>query len=208
MVAGVLLTISGAALDSQTGDQWFIPIWGWVALSLVGLFIAQFLAFHTVRGQREVLQKQLDRLRDELLGNLSLNRLHFGFGKMVEDEIEVQPGLYLLNSASIAVQYKVTDITAIVSNRAVSNPEIRVQTGIIQSGKERLFLYAVIPGVPKVFPTKCTIKYTVQYGPLTEGYTHELRESLTVTLNMSTAETKASRLDWVYLTEASGYRQL
>ncbi len=53
---GVILTIQ---------RELNIPIWVWVAIGLVGLFIAQFLAFHKVRGQRDALKqnqipKQID----------------------------------------------------------------------------------------------------------------------------------------------------
>ncbi|MDP3063987.1 MAG: hypothetical protein Q8O40_12365 [Chloroflexota bacterium] len=143
-----LVGIIGFTIDawpSFTGKELFVPLWAWVVIALSGILIAQFLAFYKVRQQREALQKQLAQLRDELLGKLSVNNLHFGFGKLSEGSIDVQPGIRLLNSASTAIRYNVTEISAIVSNRAISSPMLRMRTGVIQSGKERLFLYAVIP---------------------------------------------------------------
>ncbi len=208
MLAIAIIGFLKDASPSFTGQELSIPVWVWLAIAFSGIPIAQFLAFHKVRKQREALQKQLDQLRDELLGNLSVNNLYFGFGKLSEDSIDVQPGIRLLNSASVAIRYNVTEISAIVSNRAISNPMLRMRTGVIQSGNERLFLYAVITDVPNKFPTECTIKYTIQYGLLAGGYSHELSETLTVTLAMSTGQFEDRRVSWVYLTDCSEYRRL
>jgi hypothetical protein len=37
-----------------------IPTWGWFAMAVFFLFIAQFLAFHQVRKQRDELKKDLE----------------------------------------------------------------------------------------------------------------------------------------------------
>ena len=44
----------GAILSIQRGLD--VPIWVWVAIALVGLFIAQFLAFHKIRAERDQLR--------------------------------------------------------------------------------------------------------------------------------------------------------
>ena len=202
LAAGIL----GIGLDIfpsiQEHDQ-ILPLWVWLSLALSGIPIAQFLAFNKVRGQRNAIQAEIDRIRDGLLGNLALDRLHFGFGAESDTEVSVQPGFVMVNSADIAIRFKVSEFFASVRNRTVKL-NVLIDSGIIPSGRERLFLYATIPEVPKEFPVECIITYTVQYGAANDSdYTHELQESLTATLG-----TLAGKSTWVYLLDSSEHKRL
>ena len=62
-----MISIAGGTIGTVLSIQrdLDIPIWVWVVIVLVGLFVAQFLAFHKVRVQRDALQdkqsaKQID----------------------------------------------------------------------------------------------------------------------------------------------------
>lgn len=200
-IAGIILDIAQSA---QRHDP-LLPLWAWILIGVSGIPIAQFLAFHKVRVQRDERQAQLDRIRDSLLGNLSVDNLHFGFGDITESSFSVQPAIRLLNSADIPVKYNVTAITAVVSGRTAENPLLRMRTGVIPSGLSRLFLYAAIPDVPLKFPTQCVLKYTIQYGPISEDYTHVFSEGLTVTLH---SDEPSRAVSWVYLVDTNDYRHL
>ena len=87
-----------------------------------------------------------------------------------------------------------------VSGRTVANPEFKVRSGTMPSGKERLYLYPTITDIPNSFPAECTLKYTIQYGLLNEDYTHK---SLTIQLNMTDA-----RFHYVLLVDSSEHARL
>lgn len=60
VINAVCFAIDAAGIVLQLKIQLTIPIQVWVAVALVSLVIAQFLAFHGLREQRDKLKKQLD----------------------------------------------------------------------------------------------------------------------------------------------------
>ena len=55
---GVIAPIAGQVLNAVGRPT--IPTWAQVSIGLLGLFVAQFLAFHKLRLQRDKLKSQLD----------------------------------------------------------------------------------------------------------------------------------------------------
>jgi hypothetical protein len=62
MVVGIILSITGAYLDSQFAAGRIIPLWGWAVIGALGLVVAQFLGFHEVRKDRDYLAKRVREL--------------------------------------------------------------------------------------------------------------------------------------------------
>lgn len=65
-VLGSIATLSGKTI--------LIPYWAWFAIGIVALFIAQFLAFHKARKERDDLRKKFDSLA-EAQPNLVLHHI-------------------------------------------------------------------------------------------------------------------------------------
>ena len=61
-------------------NQWInVSSWVWISLAIIGLFVAQFLAFHTVRKERDALHDQIeDKERKRTVQNGLGSRLERG----------------------------------------------------------------------------------------------------------------------------------
>jgi hypothetical protein len=59
-IGGVL-----GAVATTTDKGVLLPAWGWFVISVVALSVAQFLAFHKVRVQRDELKRQLDEANNK-----------------------------------------------------------------------------------------------------------------------------------------------
>jgi len=53
-VLGIATTVTGKII--------LLPSWAWFTIGTVALFVAQFLAFHKVRGQRDELRERITEL--------------------------------------------------------------------------------------------------------------------------------------------------
>lgn len=82
---GGAIAILGAIISIQRGLH--VPIWVWVAVGIIGLFIAQFLAFHKI-ASRLIPAEQIEKVLKKL-GELRIEGVNMRNGGMklkTEDE--------------------------------------------------------------------------------------------------------------------------
>lgn len=164
VVAGIILTATGAVLDSQTVDEGFVPFWGWVAIGLFGLFVAQFLAFQKVRGQREVLKQQIDGLLDTPMLDFSgINYVPL-LNRTDSSRADFDISLLFDNIGSVRLRYEVQSLSIELTGKTANNPKFNNKGGVILPAKQSRFYYPLIPDVDlSESPITGRIEYTIEY---------------------------------------------
>ena len=195
VVTGFILTATGAILDSQTAEDMFIPIWGWVAISLVGLFIAQFIAFCTVRKQREALQQQIDGLLETPMidfGGFTVKPLlHRDNPSLANIDVALQ----FDNISPARLRYEVESLSVEIVGKTASNPTFDNRGGIILPTRQGTFLYPMISDVDiSNSPLLGSIEYTIKYVTIPEM--RKFRQRRKLALHIYPPKDPASGGNW------------
>jgi hypothetical protein len=145
-VGGVLGLIS-LTVPSSGGShpQPLISAWIWGPLLVGGVTIAQFLAFHDVRRERDEARSELQIRLDALRFRLDMTRLQPNAARMpVAGADQPQPGfsfwLTFTNGAAEVMEYEIETLSIVIEGRTTQEP-LSSRVGIILPGRESQYHY-------------------------------------------------------------------
>jgi hypothetical protein len=146
-----------------------VPTWLWLTLLLGGLMVAQFLAFHDVRKERDAARTELRTRLDAIRYRFQMVALGGSVGMGVRAHTTVpEPGYSLwitfANGAMDVLEYEVESYILTLGNHA-ADPGLDFDSrgGLILPGHEHRFSYHWICA-PIDQPLAGQGEYTVVYG--------------------------------------------
>ncbi len=167
---GGVLGLIAITVPSPKEGRVLIPTWLWVTLLVGGIFVAQFLTFHDVRKERDVIKLDMERRFDSLRYRFQMGALIGGPTKFVDtDGAGAQPGYQLAltfeNGALEPLAYEVESFTVNIGGRTASPGLSWGNTGaLILPGHSATFFYHPILTEGDPQPQGGDGEYTIRYG--------------------------------------------
>lgn len=166
----------------------------WFALAGASLLVAQFLAFHKVRIERDESKETLEAVRTgPALAFGDIRIMTFG-GQSVEQS-QIQIGLNLAHFASTIINYRVESMSVVVENTtAPYQPSAKFERAI--PGVPSNIMYPLIRGVDIRAPLSGTLSVSLVYGHPDLGMARRLVETRTFSLFVTGASLFVNHTNW------------
>jgi len=176
-VAGGVLGLIAIAVPSHKVGQPLIPTWLWLTLLFGGIAVAQFLAFHEVRKDRDAARAEVTTRFDQVKFRFQLVRVEARFLKHILWAGETHEGcdfkLVFLNGGIDVLEYVLEKVSIQLGGKGFSHdPRVPSAPALILPGREHTFLcpHVVVPvPIPNVIPEHDALLGTGEY---TAWYAH------------------------------------
>ena len=185
-VGGVLGLIS-LTVPSPKGGQPLIPAWLWLTLLVGGIMVAQFLAFHDVRKERDSVKAEMATRFNSLRYRLELSSL---IGRMGTAYSESEPPvnsyrfqLVFFNGGLEVLEYEIESVFIQVGGVTATPEEGPTSTvgTIILPGRESFFFYRdILAPIPTGLPPEGHCELVIRYGHPTGGQWFRVRHEFKI----------------------------
>ena len=184
--------VSAVAGFGAGGWAWATQ-WGYLPIALTGLgvFVAVLWAWNGIVWFRRQKTPAKARVAFDYRYSLALDGVHIAYDPDKE-EATLQLGLILHNAAEWPMKYHVKDISVILGDRTIGEPEFINRGGIVSRMSKTIFLFpSFIKDV--VRPNmNGTIKYTIEYGHPDFEFVRISKKHLRLTLKVDEGQRRAS----------------
>lgn len=182
-------------MPSPKAGRSLIPTWLWVTLLVGGIVVAQFLAFHDVRKERDdvkrVMQAKFDALRYRfevkgIIGHLGMANMGDGTSKH-----GYRFELVFTNASLEVMEYEIESVVIEVGGvtaPAEVDPSPSRGTIILPGNDKTLIYRTILAPKPKLLPPDGSCAIVVKYGHPTGGQWFRMRHEFTISWEGETWE--------------------
>jgi len=200
-IGGVLTLISATVTpgESHPGQHAhpIIPLWLGLTLLIGGIMVAQFLAFHDVRKERDTASRELTTRLDALWYRFDVTGIEPKFARMrrgTNGELEQGWSFWLTftNGAVDALEYEIEMLSVVLDGRTTEHP-LTSPTGVVLPGRDSRFHYSWLPcPLKEVLDGFC--EYTIVYRHPTGGPAFRTHAKLSISLEVNMEE--EGKISW------------
>jgi hypothetical protein len=164
-----------------------VPTWLWLSLLLGGIMVAQFLAFHDVRMERDAAHREIQQRFDSIRYRFEMTGLTGGAVKAQVDGMDGPQtgylfGLVFANGGAEMLQYEVESLDITVGTHSSPDNGFSSSGGVILPGRNTRFRCPWIPspiGDGDVLPAGRG-EYVVSYGHPSGGTRFSTRHKFVI----------------------------
>ncbi len=191
-IGGVLGLIS-LTVPSPKAGQTLIPAWLWVTLFVGGIVVAQFLAFHDVRKERDDIKRSMQRRFDALRYRFEVKGIigRSGMASMPDgtSAYSYRFELVFSNASLEVLEYEIESVTIEVGGVTAPAEEDPYPGGsILLPGSDKTLIYRdILAPQPKFLPPNGSCALAAKYGHPTGGQWFRMHQVFTISWEVMTS---------------------